>query len=70
MHRIDKLALSVAEAAIHANLCRDLIYAAIRDGNLRARKAGRRTLILRADLEAFLQELPGLNLRRPKVSTA
>jgi excisionase family DNA binding protein len=69
VHRSQKLAFSVAEAAVHADLCRDYVYTAIRDGSLRARKAGRRTLILRADLEAFLEELPGLNLRRPKVST-
>lgn len=60
-----KIAFSVAEAAVHADVCRDTIYSAIREGNLRARKAGRRTLILRADLEAYLQNLPCLELRRP-----
>lgn len=64
MHRSDKLAFSIAEAASHADVCRDYLYSAIRDGNLRARKAGRRTLILRADLEAYLAALPGLHLHR------
>jgi excisionase family DNA binding protein len=65
----NNMAFSVAEAAVHANVCRDLIYAAIRAGDLRARKAGRRTLILRSDLEAYLQELPGLKLRPSKATT-
>jgi excisionase family DNA binding protein len=69
VQRSEKIAYSVAEAAVHADVCRDYIYTAIRNGSLRARKAGRRTLILRADLETFLEELPGLTLRRPKVST-
>jgi excisionase family DNA binding protein len=64
MEGSEKLAFSVAEAAVHADLCRDNIYRAIRDGDLRARKAGRRTLILRTDLEAYLQNLPSLALRR------
>jgi excisionase family DNA binding protein len=60
------LAFSIAEAAVHANVGRDYIYAAIRSGHLRARKAGRRTLVLRADLDAFLRELPDLQLRGRK----
>jgi excisionase family DNA binding protein len=65
MDQSDKLAFSVAEAAVHADVCRDNIYAAIREGALCARKAGRRTLILRADLEAYLDSLPRLQLRAP-----
>ena len=53
-----KLALSVDEAARHADSCRDKIYAAINTGKLRARKDGRRTVILAADLEAYLNNLP------------
>ena len=33
------------------------LYDAIRDGRLVARKWGRRTIVLRSDLEAFLQGL-------------
>ena len=58
-----KLAFSVAEAAVYAGVCRDSIYGAIRQGGLRARKAGRRTLILRDDLEHYLHQLPDLALR-------
>lgn len=32
----------------------------IKSGELPARKAGRRTLVLRADVEAFLQALPAV----------
>ena len=62
MERSSKLAFSVAEAAVHADVCRDNIYSAIREGRLSARKAGRRTLILRTDLEAYLSNLPRLEL--------
>jgi len=55
-----KLALSVDEAARRADTCRDKIYGAINTGKLRARKNGRRTLILASDLEAFLNDLPML----------
>jgi len=55
-----KLALSVDEAARRADTCRDKIYGAINAGKLRARKNGRRTLILASDLEAFLNDLPVL----------
>lgn len=40
--------------------CRDKIYGAINTGKLRARKDGRRTVILAADLEAYLNNLPVL----------
>jgi excisionase family DNA binding protein len=55
-----KLALSVDEAARRADTCRDKIYGAINAGKLRARKNGRRTLILARDLEAYLNDLPVL----------
>ena len=55
-----KLVFSVTEAAHAANSCRDKIYGAINAGKLRARKNGRRTIILAADLEAYLNNLPSL----------
>ena len=74
-----RLAMSVAQAAAEAGVGRDVIYAAIKaDRNgLRAKRSGRRTLILRADLEAYLRDLPDLDLknhesqsRAPKVVRA
>lgn len=52
------LALSVAEVCRESGLGRTLVYEAIGSGDLPARKAGRRTLILRADLETWLGRLP------------
>lgn len=62
---MEKFAFSVAEAALFANMCRSGIYEAVRAGQLEARKAGRKTLILRSDLEAYLANLPTLKLRPP-----
>lgn len=53
-----RLAYSVSEAAQVAALGRSTVYEAIRHRELTARKAGRRTVILAADLAAWLQSLP------------
>lgn len=50
--------LSVAEACDIAGIGRTKIYEAISNGHLKARKLGKRTLVLRADLQAFLASLP------------
>jgi excisionase family DNA binding protein len=57
-----RLALSVAEAAVEAGVGRDQVYAAIRDGRLEARKWGRRTVITYDALQQFLGNLPRLRL--------
>ncbi|MGE0052928.1 MAG: helix-turn-helix domain-containing protein [Hyphomicrobium sp.] len=57
-----RIALSIDEAARRANICRDKVYAAIRAGELKAKKAGRRTLIMTDDLQRFLDALPPLQL--------
>ena len=54
----DKLAHSIDESCAIAGVGRTYIYNAIAAGDLTARKAGRRTLILRSDLEAWLAGLP------------
>ena len=54
------LAYSVREAAQISNLGRSTIYKVIAQGELRARKAYGRTLILHDDLQAFLKGLPSL----------
>jgi len=50
--------LSIAEACAMAGLGRTKLYQAIGAGSLQARKFGKRTIILRADLRAFLEGLP------------
>jgi excisionase family DNA binding protein len=54
----DVLAYSVEGAAAAARLGRTKIFEAIKAGRLRARKDGRRTVILKEDLTAFLRALP------------
>jgi excisionase family DNA binding protein len=60
----DHLSYSVRDAARRAGIGRDGIYAAIRERRLVARKLGRRTLILAADLASFLAALPPLQLAK------
>ncbi len=55
---IEKLAYSITEASARANICRDGIYRAIREGRLEARKSGRRTLITDEALKRFVDNLP------------
>ena len=50
--------LSVPEACEIAGLGRTKIYEAIAAGELKARKCGKRRIILREDLRAFLVGLP------------
>ena len=54
----DRLAVSIVDAARAAGVGRSTIYENINSGALKARKAGRRTLILRADLQAWLDSFP------------
>ena len=53
-----QLMISVPEAVNASGMSRSAIYLALKRGDLQARKAGRRTLIAVADLEAFLANLP------------
>ena len=52
------LAVSISEAARIIGLGRTSIYAAISSGQLKTRKAGRRTLVETAQLRQFLDALP------------
>ncbi len=52
------LAYSVEEAAARANCGRTTVFAAIKSGALKARKIGRRTIILDEDLRRWLVSLP------------
>lgn len=57
-YRIAREAFSIAEASASAGIGRTKLYEAIGQGRLKARKCGKRTLILRADLREFLASLP------------
>ena len=67
----DLLAYTIAQAAAAAATGKTALYEAIASGDLPARKRGRRTLILAADLRAWLEKLPALELKRiPNLSDA
>jgi excisionase family DNA binding protein len=53
-----KFGFSIKEAAGAAGISRSLVYIAIAEGKLRARKCRGRTIILREDLQEFLANLP------------
>jgi excisionase family DNA binding protein len=58
---VEKLGLTIAEAAFAAGIGRSRLYEAIADGQLTARKFGARTLVLRDDLDRFLAALPAIH---------
>jgi excisionase family DNA binding protein len=67
MHsRINKLAmgplqaegLSPTEAGLVGGFGRSKVFQLIADGSLPAKKIGKKTIVLRADLMAFLENLP------------
>jgi excisionase family DNA binding protein len=51
-------AFTVAQVMARLNIGRDSVYRAINEGKLPAKKLGKRTLIVAADLEKFLKSLP------------
>ena len=53
--------ISVVEAAARAGVGRSTIYEHLARGVLRARKLGRRTVILEVDLREWLTSLPAMN---------
>jgi excisionase family DNA binding protein len=50
--------LSVVEAAEVSGIGRTKIFGLIAEGSLKARKVGHKTIILRSELMAFLENLP------------
>jgi excisionase family DNA binding protein len=55
-----QLAFTVREACEAARIGRTNLYEAIRSGELRAVKRGKRTLVLAEDLRRFLESLPAV----------
>jgi hypothetical protein len=53
-----QLAYTISDVEKRACIGRTLIYAEIASGRLKARKVGRRTVILNTDLLAWLKALP------------
>jgi len=57
---MEQLALTVAEACAAARVGKTVLYEAIAAGALVARKRGRKTLLLPADLQAWIACLPAI----------
>ena len=55
---IEREGLSIAEACAAAGIGRTKLYEAIADARLKTRRLGRRRLVLRRDLQEFLETLP------------
>lgn len=55
-----QLAFNAAEACAASRASRTILYEAIRSGQLRAVKRGRRTLILKDDLNRWVAGLPAI----------
>ena len=53
-----RIAFSLADAASAIGIGRSTLHELIATGKLPVRKLGRRSLVLREDLEAYLQSLP------------
>jgi excisionase family DNA binding protein len=58
---MDEISFGLPEACRLLGLGRTTLYQAIKSGELRALKAGRRTLISRQDLEDYLKSRPCLH---------
>lgn len=56
----DSAALSIAQTARFLGIGRSTLYMIIKEGQLPVRKLGKRTLVMRADLERFIATLPTL----------
>ena len=55
---MEKLAYTIAEAVDQGAGSRTVVYEAINAGILKAKKRGKRTIILAPDLVQYLQSLP------------
>ena len=53
-----KIAVTLQEASVLSGLGRSSLYKLFNEGKLTPRKAGKRTLVIVAELEAFIKGLP------------
>lgn len=54
----NKLAFSVEELCSELTIGRTRLYQLVSNGQLKARKLGRRTVFLKSDVDAYLNSLP------------
>jgi excisionase family DNA binding protein len=60
---MEPLAYTIAEVCVVARAGRTGVYGAIRAGDLRACKCGRRTLVLATDLKDWVEQLPAIETK-------
>ena len=58
---MEKMAFTIPEAVEAGGGSRSVIYEALNAGKLKAKKRGKRTIILAADLAEYLEALPNFN---------
>jgi excisionase family DNA binding protein len=58
----DREAFSVREFCSRYGICRQTFYDEVHRGRLRAVKLGKKTLVLRADADAWVATMPALEL--------
>ncbi|HEX3663799.1 MAG TPA: hypothetical protein VHU23_01000 [Rhizomicrobium sp.] len=56
------LAYTIPEFVVTAKVCKSKIYEDIAAGRLKAKKNGRRTVILRLEAERYLKDLPDASM--------
>lgn len=64
MREMQKLAYSIPDLIDLSGLGRSFIYAEIKAGRLKIRKAGRRSIVLPEDADNWLRQLPELWKRK------
>lgn len=57
-HAMTKISMTVDEAVSYCGIGRTKLYEFFKEGRLRPRKCGRRTLVLVAELDALIRSLP------------
>jgi excisionase family DNA binding protein len=60
MTDISKEAFAVLEFCTRYGICRATFYTEVKRGRLRAHKLGRKTIVMRADADAWAASLPEL----------
>ena len=69
IEHVTPLAYTIAEAVKATGITRTRLYEELKAGRLTAKKSGRRTLILRASIETWLENLENYNSVNSRLSS-